>query len=1022
MKYALNQAPRIAFIVGTMLITLHLSHVSALGAAANLDDVRALLDAGRNADAERSARALLPEIERLHGPDALETADVLDLLGRAIRRGGRPAGPELRAICERALRIKERVLGADSPGYATSLHNLAFTYYYEGDYARAESLNRKALEIRERHLGANHVDVAASLVSLAATRSEQGDHTAAKPLLDRALMIRESALGPDHPDVAETLNALAVILNRMGDYAGAGPTYLRAARVWEKSFGPDHPQVATCYHNLASLQAEMGETAQARLNYERALQIREKTLGREHEYVAHTVAGLASTYRDEGDLATAQSYYRRALAIQEKRFGPDHHDVGWMLARLGEIEIDRGNYAGAKPILEGARVRLEKGLGMEHPEVADVLIALAAISASEQDSGAAVFLYRHALAIQEKAYGPNHPEVGKSLTGLAQFLANAGDYRSAVDAALRAEELGREHLRVTARSLAERQALSYASSRPSGMKLALSILARHPERDAETIARVWDSAIRSRALVLDEMSARTRAIGEVTHYARALDEARERLSNLLVRGASGDSPASYRAAVDRAREDVEQAERTLAVRSTTFRWEQARARVGWTEVSASLPSRSALVAFCVAGDGTSEAYVAFVLSPTARAASLVTLGPTEEINALISTWAREAGQGAQEPGRSPRRAEDTCRAAGDALRRRIWDPIASHLGGADRVFVVPEGPLHLVSLAALPAGEGGYVVERGAVIHYVSTERDLVPPQTEEARGKGLLALGGPAFDARPATAVTAVVARDASGRARGDDAPPDGRRGAPYECEEFRKVRFRPLPGSLREVQEIDSIWKSHGDATVLSGAAATESGLRERARGRRVLHLATHGFFLGAMCGPSAGTSRGIGGVAPAGRKPPPAAVREEYRPQLSGLALAGANNRAWAGLDDEDGILTDQEIASMDLRGVEWVVLSACETGLGEIRTGEGVLGLRRAFKVAGAGTLIMSLWAVDDEASRAWMRALYDGRLIGHLGTAEAVREAGIGALRDLRARGRSTHPFYWAAFVAAGDWR
>jgi CHAT domain-containing protein len=112
----------------------------------------------------------------------------------------------------------------------------------------------------------------------------------------------------------------------------------------------------------------------------------------------------------------------------------------------------------------------------------------------------------------------------------------------------------------------------------------------------------------------------------------------------------------------------------------------------------------------------------------------------------------------------------------------------------------------------------------------------------------------------------------------------------------------------------------------------------------------------------------------------------------------------------------------VASLDLSGVEWAVLSACDTGVGEIRAGEGVFGLRRAFQVAGARTVVMSLWSVDDQATRAWMRALYEGRFQRKLSTADAVHEASLSMLRDRRAKGLSTHPFYWAAFVAAGDWR
>ena len=141
-----------------------------------------------------------------------------------------------------------------------------------------------------------------------------------------------------------------------------------------------------------------------------------------------------------------------------------------------------------------------------------------------------------------------------------------------------------------------------------------------------------------------------------------------------------------------------------------------------------------------------------------------------------------------------------------------------------------------------------------------------------------------------------------------------------------------------------------------------------------------------------------------------------------RLSGLVLAGANHRESAGPDEEDGILTAEEVSAMNLRGVEWAVLSACETGLGELRSGEGVLGLRRAFKQAGVATLVMSLWPVGDEPTEEWMNALYEQRLVKKRPTPEAVREAGLEILNKRRKHRDSTHPYYWGGFVASGAWQ
>jgi CHAT domain-containing protein len=205
-----------------------------------------------------------------------------------------------------------------------------------------------------------------------------------------------------------------------------------------------------------------------------------------------------------------------------------------------------------------------------------------------------------------------------------------------------------------------------------------------------------------------------------------------------------------------------------------------------------------------------------------------------------------------------------------------------------------------------------------------------------------------------------------------------------------------------------------------LLTAASASEGAFKAQARGNRVLHLATHGFFLGSECSADSGT-RSVGGLSRVTNMAVNSATAENPLLQ-SGLALAGANRRVRAAADEEDGILTAEEVAALNLDDTEWAVLSACDTGLGEIKNGEGVFGLRRAFQIAGVRTVIMSLWAVEDQTTHQWMRALYEARLRQKLDTAESVRTASLSVLRARQANGLSTQPFYWAAFVAAGDWR
>jgi len=430
-------------------------------------------------------------------------------------------------------------------------------------------------------------------------------------------------------------------------------------------------------------------------------------------------------------------------------------------------------------------------------------------------------------------------------------------------------------------------------------------------------------------------------------------------------------------------------------------------------------------------------YAAIVLRSTAEPPTVIPLGPARGLETLIAEWRRAIIEHAGVPSTSSASGA-TSRAAGATLRRRVWDPLAAQLSGVTRVFIVPDAAINLVPFAALPSPGGRYLAETGPTVHYLSAERDIISAgaSTTVVDG-GLLALGNPSFS--DGSSFAALRGRPPVLLAT--TAPPIGGhtyRGPPPACPPFHAFRFEPLPSTQMEANTIAKLWDElrvdaprNGAAMVLTGGAATERALKESGPGRSILHLATHGFFLGDECAPALEGTRAAGRLVELKPRPPATAVaddvmaravRAENPLMLSGLALAGANRRVVAGPDEDDGILTADEASSLNLSGVQWAVLSACDTGLGSIAAGEGVLGLRRAFQIAGVRTVIMSLWSVEDRATRQWMQALYEARLARHLDTADSVREASLAVLRDRRAKGLSTSPFYWAGFVAAGDWR
>jgi tetratricopeptide (TPR) repeat protein/CHAT domain-containing protein len=1020
------------------------------------------------ADYER-ARALLQEAlamqEKALGPRHPDVAWSLNYLGIVWSDMGEFATAE--SLYRRSLEIREEMLGPDHLDVAWSLNGLANLFSSISDYARARPLYERALRIREEALGPEHPAIAGILHNLGILYYAMGDYAGARPLYERALEIRENRLEPSHPLVASTMNALATLLEAMGDYGAARPLYERSLAIWETTLGPKHPHVALNLNHLGSLLTDTGDDDGAKALFERALAIQQEVLDPENADIAWTLDLLARLRHRAGAYEEARALRERSLAIREKALGSEHPEVARALTQLGTSFFALGEYAKARPLYDRALQMNRDTLGPEHPRVAWTLNHLGNLLAVLGDLSGAQSLYRRAIEIQEKTYGPDYRDVAVTLGDLALVLARSGETAEASRLALRADGIWREHLRVIAGSSPERAALRYAQMGTGGRDLALS-LAEHV--DPASRLKVWDAMIRGRALVFDEMASRftvVRVAAEIGRLAEAYSASLQRYANLKVRGPGGEPPERYSRMLEGARLEAERAERDLAQRNVTFQAEQERRSTGLTEVVAALPDRSVLVAFshynryalsasaepshepgtsdgssALLGGGASyvPSYMAYVLRSGSIEPRFVVLGSADEIDSLVSRWKVEASSGLFLQGRSVAEAEAAYREAGERLRERIWEPIAPHVSAAERVLIVPDGALNLVSFAALPVGGDSYLVEAGPLIHYLSTERDVGRYTGGTAEGRGLLAMGGVQFDAISSVVQRSPRHRQGPRRASGSSSVAPGTRAGGSNCVSLEVLHFDELPASGREAEEIAGLWKrAHargqtasgvarvgGDAGSeavlhLTGAEASEKAFKEGGPGRRVLHLATHGFFLGGECGAVIEHSRGIGELAPAEDLD---LDRFEFTNplRLSGLALAGANRRTSASPHEEDGILTADEIATLNLDAAEWAVLSACDTGVGEVRVGEGVFGLRRAFQLAGVKTLIMSLWAVQDESARLWMKELYEARLLERRPTAVAVREASLRALRQRRSRNDSTHPFFWAGFVAVGDWR
>lgn len=1020
-----------------------------------LREIQALYDDGRYHEACAQSQELLREAGSSYRSHSLETAEVIDLAALALDKCGRIHELHGEDLARRALAIKEELLPPTDPRVASSQLILGRTLIYTGNTTEALQLFEKALKVRSAAYGPESPEAAEALtwsgqaramlhgysrgsadlekalaiqeksrsgdpgltlIYLSLLDRETGDYTAEKEHAIRSLQARENTRRPDHPDIASSLTVLALALDDMGDLAAAVEADRMALAIRQKSLGAEHGQVGSSLLNLGFKLMELGDYASAYTLTEESGRIGLAVNGPDHPSAGHAANNLGDILLRMGRYPDASRMLENAIRIKERVNGPEHEKLISSLTTLARVRMATGDYDEAARLLQRAQAIATKVYGPDHPVLASILNQLASVAVGQGKLEQAHRLAEQALRTQENGLGRTHPGAAETLVIRAGIALRQNRPDEALRLSLEANALLREHLHSAAQALSEREALRYEEVRSSGLDLAMGvILENRRNTDPEATCRVWDEQIRSRALVLDESASRHQGSLEsgdpdTVALVENLEKARNRLARLVRVTPGSQQVRTLGEKVRAAREEEERAERVLAARSSRFRKQEHTESVGLQQVQEALPPAGALVAyvqFLAAQPTPHKAYAAFLLTSGGKPRARI-LGPVEPIDGMVRKWRESAGT---EPSRAE--SEEETRELGLQLRRAIWDPVAGNLATAGTIFVVPEGSLNLVNLAALPADNGSYLVEKGPLLHYLSAERDLVQDQETPATGKGLLALGGPDFSAegnsggviRPSVFTSLL-------------------RGPSSQCADFRSMKFSPLPGTLAEVDEVESLWKagnSGGGVVKLTGLHASEEAFKKKAPGKRVLHLATHGFFLDDRCESSLrNAQRTARGGAPLGEE----SLRGETPLVLSGLAMAGANQRDDARAsqrEPEDGILTAAEVASLDLRGVEWAVLSACATGVGPVQSGEGVLGLRRAFQVAGARTTIMSLWEISDLPARQWIQRLYREKLSG-LTTAQSVRRASLDILEARRKAGVTTHPFYWGAFIASGDWR
>ena len=947
------------------------------------------------------------------------------------------------SIFKRAVESYRGSLGDEHPLYAQTLSNLASLYDKMGMYRRALSLHQQSLRIRREALGADHPDVANSCNNLALLNFNMGNYAAAEPLYCQALEIERRGSGETHPFYAQLLNNLGALYNETGNYAEAERLYRRALEIRRVALGEEHPDYALTLFNLAQLYRFIGNYAAAESHLQRALGIWSKVLGEYHPLVARTLNSLALLHRATGDYVEAERLYRRAMEIRRAVLGEEHPDYAQSVHNLAELYRLIGNYAAAEPLLRQAMEIFDKALGESNAASAYYIDSLAILHHQTGDYVEAERLYRRAMEIRRAVLGEEHPDYARSLYNLA--MVNAATQREA-----EAIESMREVLEIEDRMISQVFSIGSEGQRMAYLKLIrnnvdafLSLIVEHFSHATTDRQTALNLVLRRKAIGAEALAVQRDAVlgghyPMLSSRLRALTTLRMQIAAKILSGPGPEGSETHQQVLTEWKSQKEELEGDLVHQIPEMSLKPQLQMADRQAVANALPEKSILIEMvrfipfdfrAVVANGESffrqPRYLALVMHAGEPAdVRMVDLGEAEPIDQLIATFRNsithegedrsgedmvpttngkdqayerdpamlraqigDYSQGLQGtrglvPDHEGTDGTPDGEEEGVRLRAAVFDKLVPHLGGHTRLFLAPDGELYRLPFETLPTSNGHHLIDDYR-ISYLGSGRDVLRFAADSAVEAGSpLVAADPDFDLGSA------------------DAPSSS-----------RTVGFKRLSGTKKEGERIAQML----GVTPLVGDGPLEASVKN-ARSPRILHIATHGFFRPDTTrdpNEKAHDVRTMGALDGGllGR------LAHVENPLLrSGLALVGANTWLKGGSlpqEAEDGILMAEDVTGMDLLATELAVLSACQTGLGEVHSGEGVYGLRRAFVVAGAKTLVMSLWKVPDEHTRELMEDFYR-RLLGGEPRAEALREA------QLKMKERYPDPFYWGAFICQGN--
>ncbi len=871
-----------------------------------------------------------------------------------------------------SLAIREKVSGKDHPDYASCLNNIGLCYNYLGDYAKALGYYQQALEIREKVIGKEHPDYASSLNSIGHCYFNLGNYSKALEYYQQALAIQEKVLGKGHPDYAASLASIGLCYNNLGDNAKAQDYYQQSLAIREKVYGKDHPDYAMSLNNIGNCYSDLGDYNKALDYHQQALTIREKVLGKGHPDYAMSLNNIGNCYSDLGDYNKALDYHQQALEIQDKVYGKEHPDYAKSLNNIGICYSDLGDYAKALKYYQQALSIREKVVGKEHPDYAASLANIGACYYNLGEYTKALDYHQRAFALFENLYGKEYPDYVRCLNNIGICYNKLGDYAKATEYLVRYANTVISQVTATFSSLTESQRESfwkqYSYFFTNGLFDYCTVMSS-PKMNQ----MAFDGALFGKGLLLNAEMEFRNLIQESGDEVALMMYNDIQQSRILLDKIYQD-PVEKKAQLDSISNDIEIRQQALMKRSQVFGDYTRNLALKWTDVRSALGKRDIAIEFETYTHKDTTFYIALTLKPNYTEPHLIELFNNNDLGAI-----------------RPSRYYTTT-----DLPDLVWGPLAKELTGVQNVYFSPAGELNNIGIEYLLDKDGEHILSDTRNYYRLTSTRELVKNHASKMITDATI-YGGIRYDRTPAGSLTGKEATKKNTSVAGLT----GING-----------RWKYLPGTKTEAEAISTTLTSKRvQNELVEGELGTEESFKGLSgKKKNVIHIATHGFYWTETEAARSKLETSSFMIKGGSRAP-----KEDKALTRSGLLFAGAQNSLGGKeipSDVEDGILTAKDISRMDLRGTELVVISACQSGLGEV-TGDGVFGLQRGFKKAGAQSIVMSLWEVDDDATRIMMTSFYENLAKGR-SKYDSFREA----QKFLRKydNGIYDKPEYYAAFV------